>query len=116
MLRKQTIYDVDMKGKRVLIRVDYNVPLDENQKITDDARITKSLGTLRYCLEQNAKIILMSHLGRPKGKPAAEFSLKPVAEHLSHLLQKRVELLPDCIGPVVERRVENLKARDVFFL
>ncbi len=80
-MNKQTIEDVDLQHKRVLIRVDYNVPLDERLAITDDTRIRKSLDTLQFCLKQNAKIILMSHLGRPKGKPEPQYSLKPAAAH-----------------------------------
>ncbi|MDD5218251.1 MAG: phosphoglycerate kinase, partial [Candidatus Omnitrophica bacterium] len=80
---KKTVRDIDLKGKRVLMRVDYNVPLDEKCEITDDARIVKSLDTVRYCLGQKCKLVLMSNLGRPKGKPEAPFSLKPVAKRLS---------------------------------
>ena len=115
-MRKQTVHDLSLQGKRVLIRGDYNVPLNAQGVITDDARIVKSLPTLRYCLEQNAKLILMSHLGRPKGKPDPAFSLKPVAERLSQLLQKKVELLPDCVGAAVEEKVRKLKDGDVVLL
>ncbi len=107
-MEKQTVRDIDLKKKRVLIRVDFNVPLNEQNQITDDARIVKSLDTLRYCLGEQAKVILMSHLGRPKGKPEPQFSLKPVAEHLSKLLNQRIELLPDCVGPAVEGKVKSL--------
>ena len=82
-MSKLTIRDVDLKGKKVLVRVDYNVPLDKSQNITDDTRIKESLPTLKYLLEKNCRIILCSHLGRPKGKVASEFSLKPVAKRLS---------------------------------
>ncbi len=115
-MEKQTIKDIDVKEKRVLIRVDFNVPLDEQGKITDDARIVKTLPTIQYCLEQKAKVILMSHLGRPKGKPEAKYSLKPAAEHLSNLLKKKVELLSDCIGPEVEKKVKALQSGDVVLL
>ena len=108
-MNKQTVQDIDIKGKRVLIRVDFNVPLNEKNEITDDARIVKSLDTIKYCLAQNAKVILMSHLGRPKGKPESQFSLKPAAEHLAKLIGKKVELMPDCIGPEVEKKVSALK-------
>ncbi len=107
-MEKQTIRDIDLKKKRVLIRVDFNVPLNEQFQITDDARIVKSLDTIRYCLGEQAKVILMSHLGRPNGKPEPQFSLKPVAEHLSKLLNQRIELLPDCVGPVVESKVKSV--------
>ena len=86
-MNKQTVKDIDLKGKRVLMRVDYNVPLNEQNVITDDARIVKSLDTVKYILGQNAKLILMSHLGRPDGKPNPKYSLKPAADHLSKLSQ-----------------------------
>ena len=114
-MEKLTIKDIDIKDKRVLIRADFNVPLD-GSKITDDARITKSLETIRYAMDQNAKVILMSHLGRPKGKRAPEFSLKPVAERLSELLSKKVELLSDCVGDEIESKVTALSSGDVVLL
>lgn len=95
---KLTIRDVDLKGKKVLVRVDYNVPLDKSQNITDDTRIKESLPTIKYLLEKNCKIILCSHLGRPKGKVAPEFSLKPVAKRLSELLNQEIKFAPDCVG------------------
>ena len=85
-MKKLTIDDVNVKGKCVLVRVDFNVPLDENQKITDDTRIVESLPTIKKILQDGGRAILMSHLGRPKGKATPEFSLKPVAEHLSKLI------------------------------
>ncbi len=115
-MNKQTVQDIDIKNKKVLIRVDFNVPLDENLKITDDARIAKSLDTIKYCLGQNAKLILMSHLGRPKGKPEASFSLKPAAERLSKLIGKPVTLTSDCIGPDAEAKVNAMKSGDVIML
>ncbi len=115
-MNKQTVQDIDIKGKRVLMRVDYNVPLDDNLQITDDARIVKSLDTVKYILSQNAKLILMSHLGRPKGGPDPKASLKPAAERLSKLLGKKVELASDCIGPAVETKVNALKNGEVLML
>lgn len=115
-MNKLTVRDVNIQEKRVLIRVDFNVPLNEKNEITDDARIAKSLDTIQYCLSQNAKVILMSHLGRPKGKPEPQFSLKPAAERLSKLISRKVDLLPDCIGPEVEKRVLALKAGEVVLL
>ena len=100
---KLSIKDLDLKGKRVFIRVDFNVPLaNGGQEITSDKRIKASLPTIKYALEQGAGIILASHLGRPKGKPNAEMSMKPVAKKLEELLGKPVKLAPDCVGPAVE--------------
>ncbi len=96
-MRKFSITDLDLRGKRVFIRVDFNVPL-KNGAITDDTRITASLPTLQYAIEQGATVVLASHLGRPKGKPSPEFSLKPVADHLSTLLKRSVVFAGDCIG------------------
>lgn len=115
-MNKQTVKDISIKSKRVLLRVDFNVPLDENGRITDDTRIVKSLETIRYCLDQNAKVILMSHWGRPKGKAESKSSLRPAAEHLAKLLGKKISLLPDCVGPVVESTVRNLKEGEVVLL
>src|SRR5689334_15755710 len=96
----KTVRDLDVNGKRVLVRCDFNVPL-ENGEITDDRRITEALPTIKYLLDQGASVVLASHLGRPKGV-TPEFSLKPVAARLSELLGKNVPLLPDCVGPEVE--------------
>ncbi len=96
-MKKFSITDLDLRGKRVFIRVDFNVPL-KNGVITDDTRITASLPTLQYAIEQGATVVLASHLGRPKGKPSPEFSLKPVADHLSTLLKRSVVFAGDCIG------------------
>jgi 3-phosphoglycerate kinase len=115
-MNKKTIRDIAIQGKRVIMRVDYNVPQDETGSITDDARIVKSLDTVRYCIAQGAKTILMSHLGRPKGKPESKYSLKPVADHLSQLLGQKVELLPDCVGPEIACRVNAMKAGEVVLL
>ncbi|MBI3306269.1 MAG: phosphoglycerate kinase [Candidatus Omnitrophica bacterium] len=115
-MHKQTIKDIDIKNKRVLIRVDYNVPQDEQGNITDDSRITKSLDTLRYALDQNAKLILMSHLGRPKGKPDPKYTLKPAANHLGKLLKRNVKLLSDCVGPAVQAAVKEMKTGDIVML
>ena len=100
---KLSIRDLDLKGKRVFIRVDFNVPLAPGgQEITSDKRIKASLPTIQYALEQGAGVILACHLGRPKGKPNPEMSLKPVAERLEELLGKPVKMAPDCVGPEVE--------------
>src|SRR5580698_8495235 len=101
----QSIRDLDLNGKRVFIRVDFNVPLDQVDgvmKITSDKRIKASLPTIQYALEQGAGVILASHLGRPKGKPNAEMSLKPAAARLEELLGRPVKMAPDSVGPEVE--------------
>ena len=101
----RSIRDVDLAGKRVFIRVDFNVPIKEG-RITDDTRIRASLPTIKYALDKSAAtVILASHLGRPKGKPSPEFSLKPVADHLSALLGKPVTFAEDCVGPPAERAI-----------
>lgn len=97
----KTIKDIDFTGKRVLCRVDFNVPLDEHQQITDDARIREVVPTIETILSRGAKLILASHLGRPKGKADPKMSLSPVAKHLESLLGKPVKMAPDCIGPEV---------------
>jgi len=114
---KQTVRDIDIRGKRILSRVDFNVPLDKKTgQITDDTRIRESLPTIRYCLEQGASVVLMSHLGRPDGQRVAALSLKPVADRLSQLLNRPVIFLPDCLGPEVESRVRALKPGEVALL
>lgn len=114
-MSKRTISDIKVKGKRVLVRVDFNVPL-ENGQITDDRRITESLRTINYLRRMGARIILASHLGRPKGKPAPELRLDPVAQRLSELLGAPVRKLPDCVGPDVEAGVAAMKDGDVVLL
>src|SRR5437868_13343060 len=102
MFAKQTIRDLDLDGKTVLLRADYNVPVEDG-KITDDYRIRQSLPTLHYLLEQGVKLIICSHLGRPDGKPDPAASLFPVAKRLKQLLNKPVEFVPDCIGEQVKK-------------
>ena len=114
---KQTVKEVPIRGKRVLIRADFNVPLDRaSGTITDDTRIRESLPTIRYCLEQGAAVVLMSHLGRPDGQRVAAYSLKPVADRLHVLLKHPVMFLPDCIGPDVESRIAAMKPGDLALL
>jgi len=115
-MKKLTVKDVDIKGKRLLMRVDYNVPLDEHQQVSDDKRIRASLPTIEYAIKQGARIILMSHLGRPKGRVVPEMSLKPVALRLGELLGKKVQFASDCIGLEVEKMADRLSAGDVMLL
>src|SRR5215471_19234653 len=112
---KLSIDDVDLAGKRVFIRVDFNVPI-ENGKVTDDTRIRAALPTIKYAKEQGAKIILASHLGRPKGSPDPRYSLSPVAKQLSTLLEDTVPLAPDCIGPEVKQMVDALTDGQIILL
>jgi phosphoglycerate kinase len=113
---KKTIEKVDLKGKRVFIRADFNVPLDENGNITDDGRIRSTLPTINYALDNGAKVILASHLGRPKGKSNPKYSLSPVALRLNRLLNKEVKFAKDCIGPDVEHLVQGMRPGDVLLL
>lgn len=110
-----TLRDLDVRGKRVLVRVDFNVPLD-GQRVTDDTRIRAALPTLNHLLEAGASVILMSHLGRPKGKPDPRYSLKPAADRLSELLGRPVAMAPDSVGPEVEAMARALKPGDVLLL
>src|SRR3989344_1699139 len=106
---KKTIRDCDLRNKRVLIRVDFNVPLDKNLNITDDNRIQASLPTIQYALDHGAKVILMSHLGRPEGKLVSSMSLAPAAKRLSELLKRDVLQCSDCVGPRVKEELSRLK-------
>lgn len=115
-MNKLSIDNVDLKGKRVLVRVDFNVPLDENQNITDDIRIVSALPTIKKIINEGGKAILMSHLGRPKGERKPEFSLKPAALKLGELLDKEVRFAPDCIGDEVKAIVSGLKEGGVLLL
>ncbi|MFA7349058.1 MAG: phosphoglycerate kinase [Desulfurivibrionaceae bacterium] len=112
----KNIRDLDIKGKKLLIRVDFNVPLDEQLNITDDIRIRGVLPTLNYALDENAKVIIMSHLGRPKGERKPQFSLAPAAKRLSRLLNKEVVLAPDCIGAETKAIVEAMQPGSVVLL
>ncbi len=111
----RTICDVDVQGKRVLVRVDFNVPI-ENGKVLDDWRLRATLPTIRYLTERGAKVILLSHLGRPKGKRDEQFSLRPVAQRLSELLGQPVQFADDCVGEVAEQAVAQLQAGEVLLL
>ncbi|PKN94907.1 MAG: phosphoglycerate kinase [Chloroflexi bacterium HGW-Chloroflexi-6] len=114
-MNKKTVKDIDLKGKRVFMRVDFNVPMADG-KVTDDKRIKAALPTIKYVLEQGASVLLASHLGRPKGGPDPEFSLKPAAEVLSTLLGVPVKMAPDCVGPEVEAIAKGLKPGEVVLL
>ena len=112
----KSIDQLNIQGKRLFLRVDFNVPMDEKGSITDDARIRAALPTINYALGKDAKVILASHLGRPKGGPEAKYSLAPVARRLGELLKKEVKLVPDCIGPEVEKMATATKPGDVLLL
>ena len=116
MLNKKTIEDIDVNGKRVLVRCDFNVPQDEEGNITDDRRIIAALPTIKYLMEHNAKVILCSHLGRPKGEFNMKYSLKPIAKRLSELLGKKVHMADDVIGDSAKSLVASLKEGDVMLL
>ncbi len=114
-MNKKTVRDLDLKGKRVLMRVDFNVPM-KNGAVSDDKRIRASLPTIEYVLQQGASLVLMSHLGRPKGGPDPEFSLQPAAEALSKLIGRPVRMAPDCVGPEVEALARGLAPGEVLML
>ena len=114
-MNKKTVRDIDVKGKKVLVRCDFNVPQDEDGTITDNRRIVSALDTIKYLLENNAKVILCSHLGRPKGEVKPEFSLKPVAAELSKLLGKEVKLAKDVIGEDAKNLI-NMKEGEIVLL
>ena len=116
MYNKKSIEDVAVAGKKVLVRCDFNVPLDENKNITDENRINGALPTIKYLMDHGARVILCSHLGRPKGEVNMKFSLKPVADRLSEILGKEVKLAPDCVGPEVKKMTDEMKDGDVILL
>jgi len=112
----RTVDQIDLKGKRVFIRVDFNVPMDEKNRVTDDTRILLSLPTIRFVSEASGKVILASHLGRPKGKKDPKFSLAPVAERLSQLLGIKVALATDCIGEEVQKQIGGMREGEILLL
>lgn len=112
----KSLRDVQVNGKRVLVRADFNVPMNDQNEITDDIRIRMVLPTLRYILEQEGKLVICSHMGRPKGQRVEAFSLAPVAGYLASLLGRKVTLAPDCIGPEVEELVGKMRSGDVVLL
>jgi len=115
MFNKKTVADIDVNDKKVLVRVDFNVPLKDG-RVTDDTRIRAALPTINYLIEHNAKVILCSHLGRPKGEPDLSFSLKPAADQLQKLIEANVLFAEDCIGSAAIEAVANLKSGDVLLL
>ena len=112
----KTLRDLNLQDKRVLVRVDFNVPMDEQKNITDDIRIRTALPTIKYVIENKGKLILCSHMGRPKGKKVEALSLAPVAVYLQGLLGSTVRLAPDCIGEAVEAMVADMRQGDVVLL
>lgn len=116
MLNKKSIVDIDVNGKKVFVRVDYNVPMDAEQTITNDTRIRATLPTVNYLLEHNAAVILACHVGRPKGKPVPEFSVAPIVKRLSELLGKEVKMAPDCVGEEASKMAAALKPGEVLLL
>lgn len=115
MFNKKTVRDIDVAGKKVLVRVDFNVPIQDG-KVGDDTRIQAALPTINYLLDHGASLILCSHLGRPKGEPDPEFSLKPVAAHLGDLLGQQVVFVEDCIGPLADEAAQHLQPKGVLLL
>ena len=113
---KRTVKDIQLTGKRVLVRVDYNVPMNDKGEITDVIRIEASLPTLHYLLDQGAAVILLAHLGRPKGKVNMKYTLKPVAEALSQLIHRPVQFCPDCIGKEAQAAAAQLRNGDILLL
>ena len=116
MLNKKSIVDIDVNGKKVFVRVDYNVPMDAEQNITNDTRIRATLPTVNYLLDNNAAVILACHVGRPKGKPVPEFSVAPIVKRLSELLGKEVKMAPDCVGEEASKMAADLKPGASFII
>ena len=115
-MNKKTVKDIDLTGKKIFVRCDFNVPMDKEQNITDNTRIVKALPTIKYLLEQNCKIILASHLGRPKGEVKPEYSLKPVAKELSRLLDREIIMAKDVVGEDATSKAENLKEGEILLI
>ena len=115
MFKKKTVKDIDVKNKHVLVRVDFNVPIKDG-KVGDDTRIVAALPTIKYLLDQNAAVILCSHLGRPKGQPDPKYSLLPVAEYLGNLIKVPVAFSNDCVGAEAKKASEELKPGNILVL
>ena len=114
-MAKKTLHDIDIKGKTVLMRVDFNVPIIDGT-ITDDNRVVQALPSITYIVDQGAKLVLTSHLGRPKGKPNPEFSLEPVSQHLAGLVSAPVHFASDCVGEVAEKAISDATAGEIVVL
>jgi phosphoglycerate kinase len=112
----QTIKDVQLQGKTVLLRVDFNIPMNKDGTIIDDSKMKAALPTLEYILNQGARVIVMSHLGRPKGRPDPQYSMKPLAGHLQSLVKNRVIMATDSIGPAVQEAVSKLQPGEILLL
>src|SRR5512147_3036909 len=112
----KSVQDIQFRAKRVLLRADFNVPMDEHNRITDDSRITTVLPTIRHILQEQGRLIICSHMGRPKGQRMEEFSLAPIALHLEALLGMKVTLAPDCVGEEVEAMVDKMTDGQVVLL
>jgi len=116
LLRKRSIQEIPLRGKRVFMRVDFNVPLDAQGRVTDNTRIRASVPTIRYAMDSGAKVILASHLGRPAGTPQPTYSLEPVSAQLAELLGQDVMMAGDCVGPAVESLVARMQEGDALLL
>ena len=112
----KNLRDLDIKGKKLLIRVDFNVPLDEQGNITDDIRIRGVLPTINHALDENAKVIIISHMGRPKGQRVEKYSMAPAAKRLSRLISKEVKLASDCIGDEVKAMIDAMQPGEIIML
>src|SRR3954469_25085647 len=114
-MKKLTVRDLDLKGKRVFVRVDFNVPIKDGN-VTDDTRIRAAVPTIHYITERGGRVILASHLGRPKGERVEKYSLRPVAEHLTEIFERSIPFANDCVGEEVKQQVDSLRDGDIILL